>query len=59
MTFSNLLPNNWDYIIDEYLKYDIPKFDVGGFVVGDNIKEANLLMKSPGKLSGVPFYYHI
>ena len=56
MTFSNLLPNNWDCIIDEYLKYDIPKFDVGGFVVGDNIKEAHLLMKSPGKLSGVPFF---
>lgn len=56
MTFSNLLPNNWEKIIDQYLEYDIPKFDIGGFVVGNNIKEAHLLMKSPGKLSGVPFF---
>ena len=56
MTYSNLLPNNWENIIDDYLKYDIPKFDIGGFVVENNIKEAHLLMKSQGKLSGIPFF---
>jgi nicotinate-nucleotide pyrophosphorylase (carboxylating) len=31
-------------------------FDVGGHVVGNEIKTAQLLMKSPGVLAGLPFF---
>jgi nicotinate-nucleotide pyrophosphorylase (carboxylating) len=38
-----------------WLDDDMPGFDVGGFVVGDTIREAQLLLKSPGIFAGKPF----
>ena len=35
---------------------DIPKFDIGGFVVGSKEEEALLLAKSPGVICGRPFF---
>lgn len=57
--FKNLLPQSWKNILNEYLMYDIPKFDIGGFVVGEEIKTAKLLMKSEGVLCGVSFFEEI
>ena len=54
-TLQYLLPSiNIEKMLDEYLIADIPKFDIGGHVVGDIPKTANLYMKSPGKLCGIP-----
>ncbi|XP_065053968.1 nicotinate-nucleotide pyrophosphorylase [carboxylating]-like [Rhopilema esculentum] len=39
-----------------WLKEDTPSFDYGGYVVGDKQERAVLLCKSPGVLSGVPFF---
>ncbi|KAL8801909.1 MAG: hypothetical protein Q9182_004143 [Xanthomendoza sp. 2 TL-2023] len=43
-------------MVSAWLEEDCPSFDYGGFVVGDEIKEARLLGKSPGMLAGVPFF---
>jgi len=53
--FSQLLPPWWKSRVVEWLREDVPKFDIGGFVVGDNAATARLLGKSPGILAGVPF----
>eukprot|EP00924_Labyrinthula_sp_SR-Ha-C_P000139 augustus_masked-scaffold_39-processed-gene-2.87-mRNA-1 protein AED:0.02 eAED:0.02 QI:0/-1/0/1/-1/1/1/0/298 len=55
--FSNLLPSatRLETIIQSYLDADIPSFDVGGFVVGNEVQTAHLLCKSPGVVSGIPF----
>ena len=34
---------------------DAPKFDAGGYVVGDTVTTATILCKSPGTMAGVPF----
>jgi len=53
-TYAHLLPVSvggtagWKSKIHSWLGEDIPKFDIGGFVVGDNPSEAKILMKSPG-----------
>ena len=52
---SALLPPTWKSCVAEWLAADAPKFDVGGFVVGDVPTTATLLCKSPGVLAGVPF----
>lgn len=53
---STLIPKaTLDALIATWLKEDIPSFDWGGFVVGDDVKTAKLLGKSPGILAGVPF----
>lgn len=54
-TFSTLLPPTWTSVIPQWLETDVPKFDAGGFVVGDNIVTATILCKSPGTMAGVPF----
>ena len=52
--YANLLPvgvggsGSWTAKIRSWLAEDIPKFDIGGFVVGDAVSEAKILMKSPG-----------
>ena len=51
----NLLPPHWKNEIARYLEVDMPKWDVGGFVVGDAPHHAMLLGKAPGVLAGVPF----
>eukprot|EP00750_Incisomonas_marina_P004962 INCI13513.1.p1 GENE.INCI13513.1~~INCI13513.1.p1 ORF type:complete len:366 (+),score=81.15 INCI13513.1:133-1098(+) len=59
--YANLLPvgvggsGSWTAKIRSWLAEDIPKFDIGGFVVGDAVSEAKILMKSPGVMAGVPF----
>jgi nicotinate-nucleotide pyrophosphorylase (carboxylating) len=53
--FSALLPPHWERMCEEWLQCDIPKFDVGGFVVGTKMEEALLLAKSPGVICGRPF----
>ena len=42
-------------LVRGWLESDIPKFDAGGFVVGDGLLTARVLCKSPGVLSGIPF----
>ncbi|KAK9453972.1 Quinolinate phosphoribosyl transferase [Dipodascopsis uninucleata] len=57
LKFSNLLPPNgaWKEELVSYLSEDVPSFDVGGFVVGNDEKEATLNCKQTGVLAGVPF----
>lgn len=53
--FAHLLPPSWEQEIPRWLAADVPKFDVGGFVVGEKTTTATILGKSPGILAGVPF----
>ena len=48
--FENLISDKvkLDFLIQEWLNEDLPSFDIGGFVVGSEKKEAILLGKSPG-----------
>lgn len=57
MKYSSLLPLNgrWKEQITDWLSEDVPSFDIGGFVVGDDEKTATLWCKQNGVLSGVPF----
>ena len=57
-SLPNLLPPHWKNEIARYLELDMPKWDVGGFVVGDAPHHAMLLGKAPGVLAGVPFATH-
>lgn len=52
MTFNfgsvnHLLPPSYKRMISAWLEEDCPSFDHGGFVVGEEVKEARLLGKSP------------
>lgn len=54
---SLLPPPQIESIVHVWLQDDMPShFDVGGHVVGNEIKTAQLLMKSPGVLAGLPFF---
>ncbi|KAL8725930.1 MAG: hypothetical protein Q9166_007058 [cf. Caloplaca sp. 2 TL-2023] len=53
---SHLLPPTYKRLVSTWLEEDCPSFDYGGFVVGEEVKEARLLGKSPGMLAGVPFF---
>lgn len=55
--FAHLLPTQgkWKEDISRWLAEDVPSFDIGGFVVGDDIKTATLWCKESGVFSGVPF----
>jgi nicotinate-nucleotide pyrophosphorylase (carboxylating) len=55
---STLLPPpHLHTFISSWLQDDVPShFDVGGYVVGSNIQVAELYMKSPGVLAGIPFF---
>jgi nicotinate-nucleotide pyrophosphorylase (carboxylating) len=44
-----------EQLVRAWMQSDAPDFDIGGFVVGDEPKEARLLGKSPGVLAGRPF----
>ncbi|KAL3901400.1 MAG: hypothetical protein SGARI_006079 [Bacillariaceae sp.] len=57
--YSALLPQNLDAIIQQWLHDDMPSFDVGGLVVGTNVKQARLLMKSSGVFAGKPFFQRV
>ena len=41
-----LLPPTYKQMVSDWLAEDTPSFDYGGFVVGENVKEARLLGKS-------------
>lgn len=54
---SNLLSqSNLSKVVASWLKEDTPSFDYGGYVVGETLEKAVLLCKSPGILSGLPFF---
>lgn len=55
--FSTLLPaQNLKSVVEGWLQDDMPSFDVGGLVVGNDEKKAQLLMKSSGVFAGKPFF---
>lgn len=56
LAFSHLLPPTYKQTIAAWLAEDCPSFDYGGFVVGEELKEASLWCKTPGVLAGVPFF---
>ena len=55
LDFSTLLPPSWETTVVTWLQMDIPKFDIGGFVVGESNQTANILGKSEGVICGKPF----
>ncbi|KAL8916404.1 MAG: hypothetical protein Q9172_006315, partial [Xanthocarpia lactea] len=55
----HLLPPRYKRLVASWLEEDCPSFDYGGFVVGEEVKEARLLGKSPGMLAGVPFFNEV
>ena len=55
MAFEPLLPPHWEEDVRRYLRADLPKWDVGGFVVGTDVHTATLFAKSPGTLAGTIF----
>ncbi|KAJ1800991.1 nicotinate-nucleotide diphosphorylase (carboxylating) [Coemansia sp. RSA 2399] len=54
-----LLPTTFARSIENWLAEDIPSFDYGGYVVGDDEKEATLYCKADGVLAGVPFFNEV
>jgi len=50
-----LLPPTWKEEVVRWIQQDMPKWDVGGLVVGEVPHHAMLLGKAPGVLAGVPF----
>jgi nicotinate-nucleotide pyrophosphorylase (carboxylating) len=54
--FSALLPYNVKSIVEGWIHDDMPSFDVGGLVVGNDQKTAQLFMKSSGVFAGKPFF---
>ena len=54
-----LLPPHYKEDIERWVATDMPKWDVGGFVVGDEPHHAMLLGKSEGVLAGVPFATYV
>ena len=54
-----LLPPHYKEEIARWIEDDMPKWDVGGFVVGDAPHHAMLLGKSEGVLAGVPFATYV
>jgi nicotinate-nucleotide pyrophosphorylase (carboxylating) len=39
----------------KYLEEDVPSFDIGGYVVGTKLSQANIYFKSVGIVAGIPF----
>jgi nicotinate-nucleotide pyrophosphorylase (carboxylating) len=54
--FASLLPPNLKSVVEGWIHDDMPSFDVGGLVVGNEEKKAQLLMKSSGVFAGKPFF---
>jgi len=53
--YANLLPAHVKETVAQWIADDMPSFDVGGLVVGNDIMSAQLWMKSPGVFAGKPF----
>ncbi|KAK0737490.1 Quinolinate phosphoribosyl transferase [Apiosordaria backusii] len=56
---EHLLPASWKTSVTAWLAEDTPSFDVGGFVVGSELRTATLWGKSSGILAGVPFFNEV
>ncbi|KAL8844373.1 MAG: hypothetical protein Q9176_001283 [Flavoplaca citrina] len=56
-TVHHLLPPTYKRMVSAWLEEDCPSFDYGGFVVGEEVKEARLLGKSPVGLSRSLHWY--
>jgi nicotinate-nucleotide pyrophosphorylase (carboxylating) len=54
--YAHLLATNYKDIIRQYLAEDVPSFDYGGYVVGEDEKTAILYCKAEGVVAGVPFF---
>ncbi|KAI7903823.1 Quinolinate phosphoribosyl transferase [Cokeromyces recurvatus] len=54
--YSHLLATNYKTLISQYLAEDVPSFDYGGFVVGEEEQTAILYCKAEGVVAGVPFF---
>jgi len=55
INFRALLPPHWKEEVVRWIQQDMPKWDVGGLVVGEEPHHAMLLGKTEGVLAGVPF----
>lgn len=57
MSFAWALPANgqWKQKVTDWLTEDTPSFDIGGFVVGDEVKSATVWCKQSGIFAGQPF----
>ncbi|KAI9882189.1 MAG: hypothetical protein M1823_006067 [Watsoniomyces obsoletus] len=49
-------PTTLRRLIQGWLEEDCPNFDVGGYIVGEEVMKATLLAKSPGIVAGRPFF---
>ncbi|PWN45647.1 putative BNA6-nicotinate-nucleotide diphosphorylase [Ceraceosorus guamensis] len=56
LSWAHLLPPAWEKKVQDWLEEDCPSFDWGGYVVGEDVKQAKLWCKSRGVLAGVPFF---
>ncbi|CAO3651233.1 unnamed protein product [Mucor fragilis] len=54
--YAHLLATNYKQLIADYLAEDVPSFDYGGFVVGEDDQVAILYCKAEGVVAGVPFF---
>lgn len=57
--YSHLLATNYKTLVSEYLAEDVPSFDYGGYVVGDQEQVAILYCKADGVVAGVPFFNEV
>lgn len=57
--FTHLLATNYKKLIAQYLEEDVPSFDYGGYVVGEDEKVAILYCKAEGVLAGVPLFNEV
>ncbi|KAH8830380.1 Quinolinate phosphoribosyl transferase [Flagelloscypha sp. PMI_526] len=60
-SYEHLLPPSWKRQIADWLAEDTPSFDYGGYVVGEDLKEAFLFGKGTevAVLAGSPFFTEI
>ncbi|CAO3645403.1 unnamed protein product [Cunninghamella blakesleeana] len=59
MKYEYLLATNYKALIAKYLEEDVPSFDYGGYVVGEDDQVATLYCKAEGVLAGVPFFNEV
>lgn len=54
--FAHALPSQgkWKEDISRWLAEDVPSFDIGGYVVGDDVKTATLWCKQSVSLPPIP-----
>lgn len=56
---AHLLATNYKQLISDYLAEDVPSFDYGGYVVGEQDQTAILYCKAEGVVAGVPFFNEV